>query len=223
MINVFIPVMILNRLGALAPSLTPWHVLLVALSFPIGGALLEWREKRKLSPIAALGALNVLGTGGLAALGLSGRWFAVKEAFFPFLIGCGVLYSAFGAKPFAETVFLNRKLLQLDKILESLKLRNAELAFHTSLKSATFALAGSFFLSAALNFGLAIFIFEPLSDTLTDIQRSEIINQQVARMTSLSLAVIAIPSTLCMAAILWKLVHDLRRHTGLTDHDLFTQ
>lgn len=219
-LNVLLPVLILNKLGKYIPSLSPWVILCIALCFPISGAIIEWRRQKKASPISALGALNVIGTGGLAALGLGGIWFAVKEAFFPLLIAVGVLWTAFGRKPFAETIFVNPTLFRVDRIRETLALRSAEPHFQRSLRHATMALAASFMLSAGLNFGLALFVFEPIHPTLGEAQ-TQILNEQVAKMTWLSFLVIALPSTLCTGAIFWNLLRKIRSLTGLSDTELF--
>lgn len=222
-LNVLLPVVILNKLGSYIPGLNPWHVLVIALCFPVAGALHEWWQRKKLSALAALGALNVVGTGGLAALGLDGIWFAVKEAFFPFLIGIGVLASALTRRPFAETVFLNPAVVKIENILKRLRDTDQEAELHRLLKNATIALSASFFISAALNFGLALYVFEPIATGLSEAQRSEVLNQQVARMTWLGFAVIALPSAICMIVIFWKLIQSLRRVTGLSDSEIFAQ
>ena len=58
--------------------------------------------------ISVLGLLNILFSGILTILALGGIWFAVKEAFFPLLIGGFVLASSFTLNPFFKTI-LNDK------------------------------------------------------------------------------------------------------------------
>lgn len=219
-LNVILPVTILNRLNSVL-DVSPWTVLAVALCFPFSGAVWEWRQRGKPSPLAALGALNVIGTGSLAGLGLGGTWFALKEAFFPLLIGIGVFASAFFKRPFAELIFLNPALFNVAAIRQALTRGNTSSQLRRSMKTATFALAGSFFLSALLNFGLAVTIFEPISEALNEAERANLLNEQVARMTWMGFAVIALPSTVCTAAIFWTVLKSLRRITGLKDEDLF--
>lgn len=220
-LNIVLPVMILNKLGKWIPTINPWWTLAIALAFPIASAIWGFISQRKVGALSALGALNVIGTGGLAALGLGGIWFAVKEAFFPLVIGVGVLVSAFTRSPAAGALFFSEAIFNVDKIRSHLTAVGRDAEFKQSLKVVTFAIAGSFFLSAVLNFVLALYVFTPLAPTLTEIERSQLLNEQVARMTWMGFAVIALPSFLCTAAAFWILVKSLRRLTGLEDSELF--
>lgn len=221
--NILLPVLILNKLEKWVPEVGPWGTLFIALAFPLGAAVKDLLTRKKVSPMSGLGALNVIGTGGLAALGLGGIWFAIKEAFFPFVIGIGVLISAYMRKPAAETLFFSDAIFHVDKIRIALIREKNELEFKKSLRSATLLLAGSFFLSSALNFALAMSIFEPLATTLSQAERAQVLNQQVARMTWMSFAVIALPSFICTATAFWGMLRSVRRLTGLTDAELFKE
>lgn len=220
-VNVVAPVAVLNQLPKYAPSMNPWQILAIALALPIGGAILNFARAGKIGLLPGFGALNVLVTGGLAAWGVGGIWFAIKEAFFPLLIGAFVLRTAFGAKPFAKTLLLNDSFVHTDRIHEALSKRGEEAEFLGRLKTSTLWIAGSFLMSAILNFVLALRIFVPLPATLSDAERTHALNQQVAEMTGLGFAVIAIPSMVAMGWIFWKLMSHLRSHTGLTDDQLF--
>lgn len=214
--NVVIPVIILNKLSN---HWTPLYVLFFALSFPLVYGASDFVRRRKLNPLSLLGFLNVGVTGGLAVLGLSGIWFSVKEAFFPFLIGLFVAYSAFGKKPFVETILLNPQLVNLPLIEEKLSERNASSAFHHHLKISTLMLAGSFFVSAVLNFVLAQSVFldiDPLLDAQT---RAVVLNEQIAKMTTWSTVVIMLPSMVILIFIFWYLLRGIRQITGLKTED----
>lgn len=220
-LTIVAPVAILNRLPKWMPDLSPWTVLIIALSLPIGAAIYNFARERKIGLLPGLGALNVLVSGSLAASGLGGLWFAVKEAFFPLLIGAIVFRTAFGANPFAKSLLLNESFVHVDRVQEALARRGEEADFHARLEQATKWISASFLLSAVLNFVLAVRVFEPLDEALSAAGRTQALNDQVAKMTGLGFAVIALPSMVCMGWIFWKLTTYLKRHTGLTDEEIF--
>ncbi|MFP5519015.1 MAG: VC0807 family protein [Bdellovibrionia bacterium] len=215
--NVLLPIMILNKGGQ---YVTPVQALLLALAFPISYGIYDLIQRKKFNYISLLGLLNVLLTGGFAISGLSGSWFALKEAGFPLLVGGFVLASAFTKKPFIETLFLNPQVVKVDLIEEKLKERNLNQEFHAHLKSATLWLASSFLLSAVLNFILAVRIFTPIDSQLPEDQKSALINQQIADMTMWSYPVIMIPSILFLIGIMIYLFRGIRQHTGLTTEEI---
>ncbi len=217
LINVVIPVFILNQ-GS--KRVGPLVALLVALAFPLVYGIWDAYSRKKVNVFSALGFINVAITGGLALAGLGGIWFCVKEAAFPFLIGSFVIVSAFGKKPFVQTLLLNPSLMDLELVEQKLQERQAQGEFHKHLKSSTVYLAGSFFFSAALNYFLAIKIFIPLDPLLDSTARSIVLNEQIAKMTSSSFAVILIPSMLVLMAILWHLLSGIKKHTGLTTEQI---
>lgn len=210
--NVVVPVLILHKLSSRMGALP---ALLLALSFPLGYGIYEFTRRKKLNPLSLLGFLNVMVTGSLAVLGLGGIWFCLKEAFFPLLIGIFVLVSAFGKKPFIKTIFMNPQIMDTDKIHLLLTERAKEDEFENHLKTSTIFLSGSFFLSAILNFVLSLRIFTELDPLLSADEKSLILNQQIATMTQWGFIVLLIPSMLCLMAILWYLMHGIRKITGL--------
>lgn len=210
--NVVIPVIILNKFSA---HWTPLYVLFVALSFPLAYGLVDFVRRQKLNPLSLLGFLNVAVTGGLAVMGLSGIWFSVKEAFFPFLIGVFVAISSSRKKPFVETLLLNPQLVNLQLIDEKLTERNAKPQFHHHLKISTLMLAGSFFVSAVLNFVLAQSVFLDIDPALDAQTRAVVLNEQIAKMTTWSTVVIMLPSMIILVFIFWYLLRGIRQITGL--------
>jgi hypothetical protein len=214
--NVVLPVVILHKLSE---RLGPTPALLLALSFPLGYGIYDFIQRKKVNPLSLLGFLNVTVTGGLAVLGMGGMWFSLKEAFFPLLIAFFVLGSAFTKKPFIKTVFFNPQLMDLDKIYGILTERSKEADFEQHLRTSTIFLSGSFFLSAVLNFTLALRVFTELDPTLTDTQKSLILNGQIATMTQWSFLVIMVPSLLCLIFILWYLLSGIKKLTSLKIDD----
>ncbi len=151
---------------------------------------------------------------------LEGIWFAVKEAAFPLLIGLFVFGSIFTEKPFFKSLLLNPAAFQVEKILEITKEKQADLKLHLLMKKLTALLSLSFLLSAVLNFVLAIRIFTPLASGLTEIQKQEILNEQLSQMTLYSLVIILVPSMVFLAAILYYAFKEIRKITGLRWEEL---
>jgi hypothetical protein len=215
--NILIPVLILNKASE---KIGAGLALLIALAFPLGFGLYDLYRKRKWNPLSILGFTNVMVTGGLAVLGLGGIWFSIKEAFFPFLIGVFVWWSATREKPFIRTFLLNANTMQMDLIEEKLKANQKEDEFKRHLKNSTQLLACSFFLSAVLNFVLSQRIFLPLNPNLTGDERSLVLNHQIAEMTSWSMAVILVPTVIFLAGILWHLIKGIQNLTGLKTEEI---
>ena len=78
----------------------------------------------------------------------------------------------------------------------------------------------SFLMSATLNFFLALHIFTPFAETLTDLQKQEVLNEQLSRMTLYSLVVILVPSMIFLGSLLFYTFKKIHALTGLTSDDL---
>lgn len=208
--NLFLPIFILNKLSS---KIGPTQALGLALMGPLlYGAWSLWK-KREISPITVLGLLNILVTGGFAISGLSGIWFAVKEAAFPTLIGIFVLFSSRTKSPFIETLFLNPQVMHIEKLKEDLALKSAETQFHELLKRGTIYLSFSFFVSGTLNFFLASRVFMPIDPNLAELERAHILNQQIAEMTGWTMPVIVVPSMIIMGLLMFYILKSLEKMT----------
>ncbi len=214
--NIIVPVMILNK-GSNILGTT--NALLIALAFPLGYGLYDYSQRRKMNFISLLGLLNVALTGGLALSGLTGIWFAIKEAAFPALIGCFVLGSAFTKKPFVTTIFLNDQFVKTHLIDEKVSELNIHKDMESLLKLSTILLSMSFALSAFLNFALAKYIFKPI-DPLS-FNGAVVLNEQIAQMTSWSFVVIMIPTITFLAGVFWFFINRLTKLTGIPHTSLF--
>lgn len=215
--NILIPVLALKKL---TEPLGPATALIIALAFPLAYGGWDLLRTKKPNAMSILGLLNTLITGGLALIGVTGHWFAVKEAAFPLLIGLFVFFSATRKRSAIELLFLNPQLFRLERLQESVAAKNLEARFRGLMTSSTRWLAVSFFLSAALNLGLALMIFEPLPLELAEADRQSKLNEQIASMTQWSLLVILLPSMVFLMTIFFVLVKKLKGLTGLTDDEL---
>ena len=215
--NVALPVIILDQLTVKLGALT---ALALALSLPIGYGVYDFISRGEKNLLSLFGVINVLLTGGLAFFKVQGIWFAVKEAAFPLIIGIFVLITAFTSKPAIKYLLLNPAIMNLELIDKKLEELNNTLAFNKLLKNSTIFFAGSFFISATLNFLLAIYIFKDIDPTLSEVAQSEVLNKQIKEMTLLGYVVIALPLTFFMIFILMDFLKRLRKITGLETEEL---
>jgi hypothetical protein len=210
--NVLIPALFLSKASE---RLGPVPTLFIALAFPLFYGLHDLWKKRKWNALSILGFTNVLVTGGLAIMGLGGIWFAIKEAFFPFLIGVFIWLSARKDSPLVKTFLLNPHTIHTDVIDLKLKEAQKEAEFLSLMQFSTKLLACSFFISSLLNFLLALHVFTPLNEAGDATAKSIELNQQIGQMTSYSAIVIVLPSTIFLIGILWHLLSGIKKLTGL--------
>ncbi|MEK2645664.1 VC0807 family protein [Bdellovibrio sp. BCCA] len=218
--NIVLPVLILNKLSKF---IGPLAALLLALAFPLGYGAYDLVKRKKANAFSALGLLNVLLTGGLALLGLHGFWFAVKEAAFPTLVGLFVFGSAFTKRPFIETLFLNPSVMKVDLLEQRLAEHGKQAEFHEHMRKATLWLSLSFVFSAVCNFVLARRIFINIDTTLSPEAQSLVLNDQIATMTTWSMAIIMVPSILFLLGIFWYLMRGIKQYAGLSTEELLKE
>jgi hypothetical protein len=209
--NVVLPVFILNKLS----SQSPLVALVIAMAFPLGYGGYSFIRNKKINFISVLGILNTLFTGGFAILKLDGIWFAVKEAGFPLLIGVFVLFSSFGKSPFLKLILLDSGALNTDDLYKAIKEKSVDLDFTKLVQRFTLYFSTSFFLSAFLNFVLALRIFKKIPKDITEIAQTEMLNQQIADMTWQGYVVIFIPSILVLFVTFFFFFRKLTALTGL--------
>lgn len=216
--SILIPVLILNK--GHKYGLDAKVSVVVALSFPLFFTLKSLIQSKKVDYVSLLGLLNVVFSGALTLLTLGGIWFALKEAAFPLLIGCFVLGSSFTASPFFQSLFLNPKTFDIEKVEAKLDDDSKKKDFLVLMKKLTQLLSVSFLISALLNFFLALYIFTPLADTLSEVQKQELLNEQLSKMTLYSLGVILVPSMIFLGALLYYSFKKINDLTGLSAEDL---
>jgi hypothetical protein len=216
LLNIILPVMILQQLSRRLGEDGPLIALILALALPIGYGVWDYLKHRHKNYFSLFGLLSIAMTGGFALLHLEGAWFLFKEAAFPAVMGIGVAASAFTQRPLMMSLFCNENVLQMDKISQALQMSARQEHYAALIKRATLWMSGSFFLSAALNFILAKRIFLPIDIALTATERSEILNQQIAEMTSYGFIAIALPMMVFTGIVLFIFLRQLSRLTGLS-------
>ena len=214
-ITVIVPAIVLMQLSS-AERLGPAGALVLALAFPIGWGLREAFTRRKLSPMAVLGVVSTLLTGGIGLLKVDPYWLAVKEAAVPGLIGLAVLGSNWTRWPLIRIFVFNRQIFDVDRIESALASRGTTVPFELRLRRSTVYLAGTFFFSAVMNYVLARWI-------VTSPAGTEAFNAELGRLTLMSYPAIALPSMLMMMVIMWWLARGARELTGLQLADMLRQ
>lgn len=204
--NIAIPVVVMSYLSSeeyLGPA---WSVV-VALAFPLCFGLYDLQKTKKINGFSVLGIISVLLTGGISLLKLPAEYMAIKEAAIPALIGIAVLVTQFGHKPLVKMLILNDQIINWDKLNASLDKQNANVEFNKKVAVSSYIVATSFFLSSALNYGLAkwILVSEPGTTAYTE---------ELGRMTALSYPVIVIPSMILLVTALIYLFKQISHCTG---------
>lgn len=204
--NIAAPMLILSKLSTWLGSMP---ALLLALAFPLGYGAYDFWQRRSVNFISGLGFFSTLASGGLGLLRLEPLWFAVKEAAVPAIVGVAVFASQWSKRPLVRQFLLNDQVINLPRVNAALDEHGMQPAFEALLRASSVLLAGSFFLSAFLNFALARYLITAAPDTAE-------FNAQYGRMLGWSWPVIVVPSTTVMMFALWRLVKGVERMTGLT-------
>jgi len=211
--NALLPGILLTQLSK-PERLGPVWALMVAVSIPLGYGIYDLVRRRKWNIFSILGLVSTLLTGGLGLMKVDNFWFAVKEAAIPLLLGAAIPLSLKTRQPLVRTLLYNDQVLDTHKIGQALAERRAGGSFELLLRWASWVLAGSFLLSAILNFILARWI---VTATPGSTEHAE----QIGRLTWVSWPVIVIPSMAIMVFALFKLLKGIEALTGLKGEELF--
>lgn len=211
--NAVFPAVVMTTLGK-EHRLGPVWALLLALSLPLGYGIYDLVRRRKWNVFSIIGVVSIGLTGGLGLLKISGFWFAVKEAAVPLVLGLAVPLTLKTRQPLVRELVCNDQVLNLPKVEAALDASGARPAFEGLLARVSWIIAGSFALSAVLNFSLAIWILKSPPGTPE-------FTAELGRMTALSYPVITLPTMVVMVYAMWQLLTGLERITGLRGDELF--
>jgi len=218
--NILLPILILNKGKQLfGDFLEPYFenvaigILIIAVLFPIGYFIYDYVKRSKYNIFSILGLISVLLTGGIGILEIPTKWFAVKEAAIPLLLGIAVVISLKTPWPLIRTLLYNPEIIDVDKVHRALVEHDSETVFDQLLTKCTWLLALSFLLSGILNYGLARWIVVSPSGT-------DAFNSEVSKMMTWSWPVIVIPSMAIMMFTLWMLLGGIKKITGLELEDV---
>lgn len=211
-----LPVMILNRAAPFLEPDGPIKALIIAIAIPLVHGLYGLWTDKKVNWISVLGVLNVALTGGFGLMKLAGLWFAVKEASVPALIGCFVFASSFRKRPLFSFFIEQPALFKVDLIQQKISERSENAKYKRLLKKCTLLFSGTFFISSLLNFILAIRIFTIIPTHLSEHEKGEILNQQIADMTLQGYIVIALPLMIITGSLFYYCLRRLSQMSDLT-------
>jgi hypothetical protein len=211
--NIVVPTIVLMRFST-ERWLGPLWGLLVALAFPLSYGVYDLLRRKKTNLLSVLGLVSVLLSGGLALLKVGGMWFAVKDAVLPTVIGVAVLASLRSKHPLIREMIYNEQIVDVARVDAALVARGQTAAFDALLKRASIGLAMTFIATAPLSFALARYVLRSAPGTPA-------FNAELGKLHVLVWPVIAIPSTIALMVVFWKLLKGLTQLTGLTDDEIF--
>jgi len=201
-----------SRLGAPADgALVGSVILVIAIVFPIGYGLWDLRRRKRWNIISILGAVSALLTGGIGLIpGATAAMFAVKEAALPAILAAVTVFTLKTKKPLVKLFLYNPDFLHVERVETALEERGTKKVFDALLVRCTWYIAGSFILSAFLNYILAhiIVVTEPYEDKTA-------FNEQVGAMMGWSFPIISIPCMVVTFFAFWQLVKGIKAHAGL--------
>jgi hypothetical protein len=216
MLNVLLPVTILSYCSKETGwySLGPVKALIISVLLPVVYFIYDWLQRRKVNAFSIIGMVSVLITGGLGLMDLGAHAFALKEAAIPLILGAVLICSHRAGKPLAKTMLLNPEMVDVAKIDSALNARQQQAGFDKLLWETTLTLAGSFVLSAMLNYGLALYF-------LTGKQpRTEEYTAGIGKLTGWGFLVIGVPMIACLLFAFTRLIKGLRALTGLSQDEI---
>lgn len=213
--NIIIPVMVMSYLSS-DEYLGPMWSIALALAFPIFYGLYDLKQTAKVNVFSVLGIVSVLLTGGISLLKLPAEYIAIKEAAIPGAIGLAVLITQYTEKPLVKILVLNDALVNWAKLNDVLAQQQQTQIFERKVAISSYIVASSFFLSSALNYGLAkwILVSEPGTTAYTE---------ELGRMTALSYPVIVIPSMILLITALLYLFKQISKVTGQPIEEFLNQ
>ena len=213
--SIIIPAIILSKFSS-PDRLGILPGFLIALAFPISFAIYNFIVTKKAGFIAILGFVSIFLTGIIGVFKFPSEWIAIKEASVPLLIGLAIVISLKTPFSLVKKFLYNDELLDIENIEHLLAENNNKEKLEKSLVKATFMLAGSFLISAILNFTLAKVLIQSPSGTAQ-------FNEELGKMTALSYPVIALPCTIIMFFAFWYIFSSLKKLTGLKMEDLLSE
>jgi intracellular septation protein A len=211
--NLALPTLILMKFSS-DKWLGPLWGLVIALAFPVGYGAWDFVKRRKANFISIIGFVSVLLSGGFGLMHVNGFWFAVKDAAMPTLIGIAVLLSLRTKQPLVRSILFSDQVIDVPRVDAALDVRQTHADFERLLVRASYALAATFFCSAALNFFVARWLIRSAPGT-------EAFNIELGKMHSTGLAITTIPAMAMMMFTLWRLIVGIQALTGLETDAIF--
>ena len=230
--NLVLPILILRKgddwfgesIGELASvpsnsSVVASILLSIAVLFPAGYGVSDFVRRKKYNFLSILGAVSALLTGGIGLVpGGSVSMYALKEAALPALLGILTLLTLNSQKPLVKMFLYNPDIFDVEKIEFHLQSNNSEKGFNQLLVQCTWMLAGTFLISAILNYILSriVVVTEPFVDM-------NAFNDEIGVMMAWSFPVISLPCMLASGYAILRLTRGIHALTGLNFEDIVRQ
>ena len=226
LINVLIPVVALSALSKEGGKL--WHIgplwgMIVAVTFPVVYGIWDLITRKKVNFFSIVGIIGVLLTGGITLYVWNDDGtvkpnaaflFAIKEATIPIVFGILILGSHYTGKPLMRLFLYSPELFDVGRIEKAVNKRDQNVSYQKALFRTTCIMSGSFFVSACLNYGLALYF-------LKGAEHSRIVyNEAIAKLTGWGYLVIGVPCMVIWFIAGWLLVKRLKALTGLEFEDM---
>lgn len=215
LVSIVIPAIILSKFST-EEYLGILPGFLVALAFPVGYAIYNLLVRKETGFIAIIGFISIFLTGIIGVFEFPTEWLAVKEAAVPLLIGMAVIISLKTPYPLVKKLLFNEELLDLKLIDKKLIENNNVFEIDKVLVKSTFMVAGSFLLSAFLNFFLTKYIVVSPAGTAA-------FNEELGTLTAISYPAIALPSTAVMFVALYYIFKQITKLTGLSFEEILSE
>jgi hypothetical protein len=215
LVSIVIPAIILSKFST-EEYLGILPGFLVALAFPVGYAIYNLLIRKETGFIAIIGFVSIFLTGIIGVFEFPTEWLAVKEAAVPLLIGIAVIVSLKTPYPLVKKLLFNEELLDLKLIDKKLKENDNVFEIEKVLVKSTFMVAGSFLLSAFLNFFLTKYIVVSPAGTAA-------FNEELGTLTAISYPAIALPSTAVMFVALYYIFKQITKLTGLSFDEILSE
>jgi intracellular septation protein A len=202
-LNVIIPSVILMKFSG-PEKLGQVYGLVIAMLFPISYGVWDFIKSKKFNFFSGLGLFSVLMTGGIGLFKLTREWMIAKETAIPFLMGLAVIISNYTKVPLVKS-FLNQ-ILNLEEINKEFDKHGHGHLFEKNLRISSFLLGCTFFLSAVLNYVLAVM-------TLVGQPGTTEFNESLGKMTALSFPVITFPMMFMVMGIIFFIANSIKKNT----------
>lgn len=228
-VNVIAPVMILSWMSKEEGKF--WHLgpvvaMSIALILPLAFGIWHFIKHKTLNLFSCVGLFAILLTGLItiylfyneSARPHVGIIFGIKEAVQPLVIGVLFLITHKMASPLLNTFLYNDNLFDVKRIEKSVKENTNETDYKSLLWKCSLIMFGSFCVSASANLALALYFFKDLSPTIENWKVEY--NEIVGKITGWGFAVIGAPFILVMAFILYFMITNLKKITGLESEEI---
>jgi len=224
--SLLLPIMALTKLSHTGDKF--WHLgpqvgLAIALALPIGYGIYFFSKTRKFSMMSVLGLVSVLAT-GLITIYLWNKdgtikpeaplLFGAKEAIIPLILGAAILLNS---KLF-KSLFYQPAIFNIELIEEQVNEKQQQASYVKALQMSLMIFAGSFFLSAVLNWFVAQYFLSEIDYNASD--SLALYNAAIAKITGWGFLIIGVPAIITSCLAIFFLIKQLKAITGLSIDDI---